>query len=414
MAGDTYNIGSGLRLDVGRYHAPSDVVSNVWTPTKGPDGRILDDSWANLPLNEWCRVSNTTPQLLQNALIAAGFNPASKDYGTAKNVLPSFNAWVGMAFDPLTGKAYIPAGGGHADGSMNGVWSIDFERMGGSSTYGIEKMPSDPDDATYPWSAAYKALSTGTFTAYTPIVTTADSLPDGTPTSRHQYNGVWFDRKRRQVGMSRNAKWVYDLDTQQWTRTTWTKAGSGISPTIDHHLHCDHVKDRVVGFFRLTDNDSYNDWSQHDLNAGGALAYIGTPRPVSIASGMCVHERALWVFAQGSPETWSRFDLNTNGWTHGTIGNPVTYDYTQEMQVAVYIPEWGKVLRRFTWSTLTGTWRLFDVATKSNESYTPAGLAPPFATWPGNKYVYYPRRRCVLAFVPNALASDAIYVMRVG
>lgn len=396
----------------GAEAVPNDVSANVWYPTKTVGGTIKAGSWANLPLNSWCKVNGSTLGQLESALTAAGF-PMTKDLGNGK-VVGSINAYSGgvLANDAF----YMPRVGGHADSSMNGIWRLDLEKMGGGTSWGIEAMPSDPDAPGFVWRTPYKTLADVTsFSIYsfTPS-DTWDVLPDGKPTSAHIYNGCWYDPSRNTINTSRMSKWSWDLTNKAWTRSRWTDAGTPVYTTINGELHYRAANDRVYGHFSFSDVDYYS-WS---YAPAGGVAISGAPTPTdwNAKSGTATARigdtiLALWHL---SGEKWGIFNMATNSWTSGSVTSGKTYDYNSELMVTCYVPEWNKVIRRGTANGMAGSWWQFDLATKTNQVYAPAGFTVPFASSPGNKCFYYPARKCVVYITATSTSVDAVYVMRVG
>ena len=404
---DSYSAATGQGIYGGRYNTVSmDVVNNVWTPTKDGNGDILGGSWSNLPLDEWCSVAGTELQGLRDALVAAGRNPAVIDHGTGAYELATFNAWVGCATDLTNGDVWVPWGGGHADSSMNGVWHINLERMG---SWDVALAPSDPAAVGYEWSADYKASNN--FTTYQPALDDpGDILPDGMPTSRHQYNGVWYDPDRNLVCQSRRRLWAFNPTTQQVSSQLWYESAALIRPTIVHDIHYDEVAQQPIGFFPRTDLDAYY-WAALDPDTGNVTALPG--RYAGNSRAICRIGRDLMLISDN--DNYGLFDMDSRAWhSTATLTDNPAYDYQQEMQVCVYIPEWDKVLRRFTKSGLSGAWYLFDPSTLTHSTYTPQGITMPNPTWPGNKCFYYPARKSVIYITATALGDSSIHVMRVG
>lgn len=411
----------------GRFGVINDVVAGVWTPTKDGAGNILDASWAGLPLDTWVAVGGSSVRQLQNVLDANGFAANAvplKTFGTNKTVVTTFTAWVGMALDEAGGRAIIPWGGGHADSSLNGIWALALEKMGAGTGWDVLKLPTDPYLSGYEWSDYYKNNTGGTFTQYNPEAfpseragVNQDILPNGEATSRHTYNGVWYDSLRNQVGQSRGRKWVFDLGTGVSQRNAWTNASAVTYNSINNNLFYDPLKDEIFGHFTFTDSDASR-WGY--VPAGGVdIVSIGSPLPMMGGhSSVKISDSEVLLLSQttNTLEKWGVYNCSTRTWTSGDVGGtPATTDtYTNEMQVLCYVPQWGKAIRRLTWSPATGQWELFNAASKGREAYTPAGNPPPFSSWPGNKCFYYPRRKCVVYITTTGLDAEAVYVMRTG
>ena len=101
--------------------------------------------------------------------------------------------------DPL----YIPWGGGHHGSTLNGIWAINLTTL----EWYIERMPSDPYAKGLEWSEEY--WNAPHWTPYRPFEATPakDMLPDGEPTSRHTYQGVWYDSRRDKIGQGLMSFW---------------------------------------------------------------------------------------------------------------------------------------------------------------------------------------------------------------
>ena len=404
---DSYSAATGQGIYAGRYNTvPMDVVNYLWTPTTDNDGYILDGSWNNLPIDEWCDIAGTEMQGLEDKIVAAmGKSISALNYGTG-NILATFNSYCGIAIDLDGGFAHEPWGGGHNDSSINGIWSIDLEKMG---SFYITQNPSDPEDPTYPWSTEYK--NSGSFTGYIPVWDDpSDILPDSMPTSRHQYNGLWYDPVRNTINQSRRRLWQHDLDTGVTSFVKWNQGGSLIYGDQGAHIYWDEIAEEPVGYFPTNPSDTYH-WAKMNPDTGEVTNLSG--RNVGISGITWRIGRDIHLIDQGN--NYRQFNLDTRQWHDEVVltDNQV-YTWEQQLQVAVYIPEWGKVLRRFTYGSLTGKWFLFDPITKTHEAYSPQGISVSFAEWPGNKCFYYPRRKCVIYINPTLLSQPSISIMRVG
>lgn len=405
---DSYSCATGQGIYGGRYNSvPMDVVNNVWTPTKDGNGDILGGSWENLPLDEWCSVAGTQLQGLQDALIAAGFNPQTKSFGTNKTVTATFTPWVGVAVDFTNGDVWNPWGGGHQDSSINGVWHISMERMG---SWDIAHMPSDPDAVGYEWPSAYRNDSDFTTFESPSLDTPNDILPDGMPTSRHQYNGVWYDPVRNEVCQARNRIWKFHPGSGQITsqKTYINEVMDALS--TNQHLFFDEVTNNIIGYAPASSVDEDN-WITLNPDTGD---WTHLPnRYAGAARAICRIGRDIMLITDAN--TYGLLNMDSGVWhSTATLTDNQSYNYVQSMQVCVYVPEWGKVIRQFTNSPLYAQWYLFDPATLTHEAYTPQGLVPPFSAWPGNKVFYYPRRKCVVYITAPNLSDPSIYAMRVG
>jgi hypothetical protein len=313
--------------------------------------------------------------------------------------------------------------------------------------WGVEKMPSDPLDPTYPQSAYYR-ITDNNLTSYSTGATDPnvdpdgllwDMLPDGTPTSTHTYNGVWYDSTRRQLGTSRISKWTYDLATKTWSRQRWTRNGG--SPTtfsIYANLFYHAGNDALYGFFD----------GEYSAYRFGKVAFPGSDE-VSISSpgwiGVTVtacrldEDRALFFFYNGTTtkvEYAAIFNMATETWykwggsawvpnAGATIAVPVTngvpFDTTFQGagQMALFIPSWGaqgQVLRTQESATPTEWW-IYDIATHTNFSYTPNGaiLDQVRVYLPFSKWVSFPTLGLAVGiqtYPRSSSTNNAVYVMR--
>lgn len=408
-----------------------DVTNFVWTPTKDGSGNILDASWANLPLNAWCEVadSSAVPQLY-SLLTGAGFAPTSP-FNTAEalkgHLRASFAAWVGGALDEAGRKFYIPWGGGHADGALNGIWRLDLEKMG----FAIEAMPSHPDASGFVWSNEYRTRTIpgagGDYTRYgdaSGLVSVLanghyDALPDGRPCSRHQYDGVIFDSTRGIVGMHRRGIWRRNLSTGVETRSQYVVNGSELSEADiaapNNWCHYDPVTDRTF----VVSVRQYSYYTMYRINEATMLADTTPGIPGGVLGGVsiCVMGRKIVFIGLANGVNRAVYDMDTNTWSEqGTISGWVQPGQTDEMQSLNWIPDVGKLLfhrrsdQKFYW---------IDPVAWTIEEAVFGGLTVPWANWTGSKQFYYPHRKVVVHAIGAVnTSSDSsnrnVYVMRVG
>ena len=79
------------------------------------------------------------------------------------------------------------------------------------------RAPANPKEAGLEWAPEY--VKKNNWTSYngplpasiTDVYALKDTLPEGTPTARHQYLGEVHDTKRDQYQTFRIGNWVYDL-----------------------------------------------------------------------------------------------------------------------------------------------------------------------------------------------------------
>jgi hypothetical protein len=357
-------------------------------------------------------------------VVATGFNPyTAYDFGTNKTIRSSFYSWVGCCDDGR--RVYYPRGGGHVDSSVNGLWALDLLKM----QWEVVKAPSKHNAAGFEWSSNYKVG--GSFTNYINSAgTTVDSdglywdkLPDGTPTAAHTYNGVWFDSKRRTIGTGRVSKWAYSLESGQWTRQRWTWAGGAPTVfTINQEFHYHAGRDAVYGYPARNDQDNYSFGKfAADTSAWTALGICANfaAQSTAMSSVRLDNDRVLFLWSLNG-ERWGIYNMSTQTWESGS-GNAITdgraQSYPAEMQAAIYIPTWGaagQVIRRGTSGAYNGAWWIFDIATKANLPYTPAGSVPAWLSWPGNKYRSIPRLGIAMVLNDSSGTNTAqgVHIMR--
>ena len=409
MANKSYNITSGKVLSGIPTAVPNDVSSGVWTPTADAYGRILDASWANLPLNEFVAVAGSEPQKMTDYLISIGLNPANIEQGTASNILRTFNSWCGSAIDQTTGRVYVPRGGGHIDSSLNMLAEYNLESTVG---WHVLSTPSDPFLSGFEWVPEYRD-SAASYTIY-PTSTPGQQryrciLPDGKPTSAHTYAGVWFNYANRNVETSRSARISYSVDNigSPVSVGYWVQNGVETDCTINHWVFYDRQDNHLKGYQRRTDIDTFN--------------FVTYPQESNVmtrvASGFnttsAVHYgRKIYCFGVNSE--FRVFDCDVNDWESTAQG--VTWQSTavadQESTACVYLPQINKILRRWSAPPHAGRWALFNPDTLINEDWTPVGNVPPNTAWISNKYFYYEKRKCLVCIAAHNMISQSIYIMR--
>lgn len=358
----------------------------------------LWSGWDNLPSNEFVKVPGMGgTRNITKLLNSAGFT-RDKYKGSVKG---SFVAWVGAAYDFENDAMYIPWGGGHGDSSLNGIWKLDLELM----EWSIEQMPSDPVRPGFEWSNGY--WKSGVYTTYKPhtLGGTSDILPDGMPTSRHNYSNVWYDSKRQTINQGAVSWWRYSLDTKETSRQLWTMGGATLDGRNNSPAFYDEVKDVVFMGFKKTRADYYR-FARISADTGGISTL---PSPISNhTAAYCRNGRTIYQFASPkSGEQWAEFDMDAEKWTSGRTTGLVEYSWTQEMQGCVYVPEWGKILRQFTSGALAGKFYLYDPKTKENAPFNIRGTDPT-QKFIGNKMFYYPQRHAVVY-----AGQDGVFVMKV-
>lgn len=385
----------------------------IWTPAKDPSGRILAESVTQLKLNHWYEVNDTSLLPLKRKIEEALGRPYNAiDHGN-EGLHSTINAWVGGDLGD-DGKFYIPWGGGHGASSVNGIWALDIERMSGDDTWQMVQAPSDPDKPGAEWSAQYKKSKS--FTLYRPKVAwPGDVLPDGMPTSRHQYSGVWFDTKRKTINQSRGHLWSFDTVNGTTTGRVWHVKGKDRSPRIYGNLWYNPFHDTVVGTlqfekYKLFDHIRYHpDEHRVEMHGGLPWAFRGS------TCGTRYEDNILYLGYDTDKRTarWALYDLKGEKMTAGRFDG-VAFDWKNEMPACVYIPEWKQVLRRMQHPSLQGKWFLFDVESKTERAHQPSGNVPPYDRYPGKKVFYYAPWKAVIYITTRNKDGNTVYIMRVG
>ena len=383
---------------------PGSLVGGVWTPGRDARGIVTQASVNLLPLNEMVRVEGTSLQVLRNMIEATGYNYATDNWSNPKDIRQVFVSFSGLANDGRRLANY--AGGGHSNDSMNAVLAFDAMKM----AWEILDVPSRPNAPGAEWSPNYDIPPNGTFTNYT---TTGgfgvdadgiyqDRLPDGRPTSRHNYMGTVWDTTRNQIIETRISKWTFDVATKTHTRQRWTVDGAAPQALqINHTLLYHAGTDSIWGMFDPSEGGN-GLFGQCPLPGSNVISRTPCPNWGRGGGTLCVTpidaDRALYLWFTGnSTERWGIHNMATNTWepgSGGVITNSQTlsgFVFDNELQAGLYIPTWGaqgQVIRRGSTGIVRGVWWLFDVATKTNNlSWTPAGVAmPSFVSSPSNKY----------------------------
>ena len=383
----------------------------LWVPEKGADGKVLRQSLSKLRLNTWYEVADTSLRPLERKLARAmGKGHRALNQGNG-GIHKTINSWVSGDLGD-DGKFYIPWGGGHNDSSLNAIWSLDIERMGGDDTWLIEQLPSDPNQPGFEWSEAYRKSKN--FTNYRPALKRpADVLPDGMPTSRHQYNGVWFDKKRKTINQSRGHLWSFDTVSRETTGKVWHVKGKDRYPSIYANLFYNEFHDTVVGHLRYK-KDSRHDHIRYDPETHTVRFQKGVSWTLGGSScGTRYKDNILYLgYASGSAR-WAVYDLKRESLRSGKFKG-VSFNWKNEMPACVYIPEWDKVLRRMQQPGIRGKWYTFDPETFTEARYTPAGRPPPYDRYPGKKVFYYAPWKSVIYITARKPDRNTVYVMRTG
>lgn len=224
----------------GSYNA----ASKLWTPGRGGDGRITQDSWALVPTDgTWVEVAGTAFTTQVQPLLTAAL-PTYSDPGSS-DLASVLNAYAGFAHDTVAGRIFAH-GGGHQDGANNGVYRCDLAKL----TWAIAKLPdmqtywpsnyrtNPPRDNSYTqYTNATDAVAADPTTAafwhdefYDPIQPLASTR---NPCARHTYQAMTFSGGKLRHGVRRY--WEWDEASGNWlskfplgkNATTHLQAGSG-------------------------------------------------------------------------------------------------------------------------------------------------------------------------------------------
>ena len=385
----------------------------LWSPLKDAAGRIRAESVSALELNTWYEVKDTSLVALKRKIEKALGRPYNAlNYGV-EDLNSTFNAWVGGDLGD-DGRFYIPWGGGHGASSLNGIWALDIEKMGGDDTWQIVQPPSDPEKPGAEWSAQYKKSKN--FTNYRPALAfPADILPDGKPTARHQYSGVWFDSKRKTINQSRGHLWTFNTLTGETVGDVWHVDGKDRYPGIYGNLWYNEFHDTVVGHLRFKEY-GYFDHIRYDPDTHTVELHGGLPWNFGGSTcGTRYRDSILYLGYDGEKRSarWAVYDLKAQR-MHGGKFDGVAFNWENEMPACVYIPEWDKVLRRMQHKALRGQWFTFDPNTHTEAHYQPSGRIPPFDRHPGKKVFYYAPWKSVIYITTPKVEHNTVYVMRVG
>lgn len=120
------------------------LQGDAWTPGRDAQGVVNQVSWDLVPRGRWITVAGTRMDTLD-----ARIKAAMPQWRELANWDSYAHSWSSLAPDLPRGRLFF-SGGGHGDGSNNGLYSFNLYRM----AWDIEMMPSDPSL----WSDSYKNL----------------------------------------------------------------------------------------------------------------------------------------------------------------------------------------------------------------------------------------------------------------
>jgi hypothetical protein len=200
----------GASTNAGTY----DPSTFTWKPGRDARGVINRVSFERLPVKTWVKVEGTTMKDNLEPRIKAAI-PTWRELG---NWGLYTRAWNGFAVDKDGNRAWF-FGGGHADGSNNGLYRLDAAKL----QWDIEALPSDP--AKWDPNYAKRPPVTGSYTVYTETKAQwerdrseyYDVDNQGNPTARHTYRSLTYDPLNQKIIMACRRWWDFDLKTRKWS-----------------------------------------------------------------------------------------------------------------------------------------------------------------------------------------------------
>jgi hypothetical protein len=163
------------------------------SPTPAPAAGNAPAAIANLAPGRWLELPNTKIRSVLPSPLPTGYAPYL------------IQAWSGGTVDTARNRLLV-WGGGHNDYWGNEVYAVDLPTM--SIQRLIEPSPQTAASAS------------------------TSALPDGTPTSRHTYDGLAYAANVDQFvsfsgalspgGHAERATWAYEFGARKWTMTTST------------------------------------------------------------------------------------------------------------------------------------------------------------------------------------------------
>ncbi|MDW3094092.1 MAG: hypothetical protein R8G33_00295 [Gammaproteobacteria bacterium] len=257
---------------------------------------------STMPANSWLEVPNT--QLADVGADAEKYADLQGYIG-----IDGVTAYSGGVFDNKRNRLVI-WGGGHWDYMGNEVYAFDVD------TLSWERL-TDPSDPNY----------------------CEETNSDGTPNSRHTYNGIaYIDHADRMFGSGgalacraggcgARKTWVFDFDLKQWT---------DMNPKITPETDCENLsaydpESKKVWWFDLEGLWSYdydkNSWTKHNEDfISRRTAVVDTKRGLLIAIGegeVVAYDIRNRNFTQ---KVWSTkgADELVEQWSPGVAYDPVT------------------------------------------------------------------------------------------
>jgi len=278
--------------------------------------------------------------------------------GDASNIV---QAWSGGTVDTVRNRLII-WGGGHSDYRGNEMYALDLESLSMTRI-------TDPS-------------------AFTASDACTSALPDGTPSSRHTYDGLAYlghadtlfavNGSMAPCGGGDRATWTYDFNTRNWrvvlAQTPWVEP-FGTMAVYDPVSKLVYVKNSGNSFFAYSlDTNSYTQLNQSDMVVDYHLtATIDTKRRKFVMLGNGVQVIDLNTNTMSTMPT-----VNAPALVHGIQSPGVAYDTLADRIVA-----WQGGSNVYALNMDTGVWS--QVATNAG----PVAPAPPQGTF--GRWGYFPK-----------------------
>lgn len=195
------------------------IAGDRWTPGRDDQGVVNQASWSLVPTGRWVSVAGTRMDVLDGVIKAA--MPQWRELSTWDRYT---NSWSSMAPDLARSRIFF-YGGGHGDGSNNGLYSFNFYKMGWS----VEMLPSYQglwsgsyrNSGNWGWcpesfAAAAAKIVAGTAQAKNDVWQD-EVFWDGKQTAKHSYHSYVFVPGENSVMFLNGRLWKLNLDSASYT-----------------------------------------------------------------------------------------------------------------------------------------------------------------------------------------------------